>query len=41
MHLGLELEAGYVYQLTVDVPGADGSPLANRVAWYTLHVVPR
>lgn len=40
VHLGLELEAGYVYQLTVDVPGADGSPLANRVAWYTLHVVP-
>ena len=38
--LQLPLDPGYVYQLTVDVPGADGRPLANKVAWYTLHVRP-
>ena len=38
--LQLPLEAGFVYQVTVDVPGADGSAMANNVAWYTLHVVP-
>jgi hypothetical protein len=38
--LQLPLELGYVYHLTVDVPGADGAALANRDAWYTLHAVP-
>ena len=40
VHLDLELTAGFVYELTVDVPAADGRALANRVAWYTLHVAP-
>jgi hypothetical protein len=39
--LQLQLEPGYVYHFAVDVAGADGAPLANRDAWYTLHAVPR
>jgi len=38
--LAMPLEPGFVYQLTADVAGADGGELANRTAWYTLHVVP-
>lgn len=37
VRLELPLQAGWVYELTVDVDGAGGEPLCNRVAWYTLN----
>ncbi len=37
VRLGVDLEAGWIYQLTLSVLGADDAPLANRVGWYTLN----
>jgi glucose/arabinose dehydrogenase len=39
--LDLPTAAGWVYQLTFDLAGADGSVPANRIAWYTLNRLPR
>ncbi|MAD34002.1 MAG: hypothetical protein CMJ88_09610 [Planctomycetes bacterium] len=39
--LGLDLTEGFVYQIRVEVPAVDGSTIANPVAYYTLHAVPR
>ena len=35
--LAMQLEAGFVYRFQVAVDGADGGPLRNDVAWYTLN----
>lgn len=39
--LQLPLVPGFVYRLSIDVPGADGASFLNQDAWYTLHAVPR
>ena len=38
--LKLEMTAGKVYQIQVDVAGADGSELSNNIGWYTLNWLP-
>lgn len=36
-HLEMPLQAGTMYQLTIDVPGRENQKLSSRVAWYTLN----